>query len=381
MFQNIKVDIIYHKSNTDFEMEFNLCGCCRMRLLTAKTPDKKTLVHSLARAVSRSRVIMIVGELFGEGSVVDIVAAATGSKTEIADNKKYGIDSNVDIKIISGSVPLVTSEGYFGGCIIEKGPQTMILLSDNKNVRKSIMHSLIHPYIEELCALDLKDKAPFVLEPQEANNPIETEEIKEVEETETQETSENVETVEEEAPLEEIEETEEPLEDEFVLEDEAADVVENVVDDGDIEGLIIGDEEEEAEGYYDDEMELVIEDDYEEIEMESVESEMIAEDSGTEVESDLVYEDTTIDFKTFKKRNADYYNEDGSLEGLLTDSDEDSYYKKGDAKGASSVLLWTVAIIVLALFLLVCYTVLVVPASDGVSPVAYIKDIYNTLFG
>ena len=30
MFQNLKVDVIYYKTNTDFEMEFNLCGCCRM---------------------------------------------------------------------------------------------------------------------------------------------------------------------------------------------------------------------------------------------------------------------------------------------------------------------------------------------------------------
>ena len=52
MFQNVKVDIIYYKTNTDFEMEFNLCGCCRMRLLTDKSPDRKTAVHSLARAVS-----------------------------------------------------------------------------------------------------------------------------------------------------------------------------------------------------------------------------------------------------------------------------------------------------------------------------------------
>ena len=38
----MKVDVIYYKTNTDFEMEFNLCGCCRMRLLTDKAPDRKT---------------------------------------------------------------------------------------------------------------------------------------------------------------------------------------------------------------------------------------------------------------------------------------------------------------------------------------------------
>ena len=66
MFQNIKVDIIYYKTQTDFEMEFNLSGCCRMRLLTDKAPDRKILVNQLVRAVSRSRIILLAGDLFGK---------------------------------------------------------------------------------------------------------------------------------------------------------------------------------------------------------------------------------------------------------------------------------------------------------------------------
>lgn len=57
MFQNIKVDIIYFKTYTDFELEFTFAAAAVCGLLTDKAPDKKTLVHSLARAVSRSRVI------------------------------------------------------------------------------------------------------------------------------------------------------------------------------------------------------------------------------------------------------------------------------------------------------------------------------------
>ena len=96
MLQNIKVDIIYYNTNTDFEMEFNLCGCCRMRLLTDKVPDKKTMVHSLARAVSRSRVIIIVGNLFGESGVTEIAAKAIGGNVSLADNKTYGISGDED---------------------------------------------------------------------------------------------------------------------------------------------------------------------------------------------------------------------------------------------------------------------------------------------
>lgn len=159
MFQNIKVDIIYYKTATDFEMEFNLCGCCRMRLLTDKAPDRKSMVHNLARAVSRSRVIIIVGSLFGDEGVLSTVAGAIGKPLSPIDNKLYGISEGGEISVINGATPLVTPDGYFGGCIIESGPQSMILLSDSKSVRKTIMSTLIHPYIEELCATELKAKA------------------------------------------------------------------------------------------------------------------------------------------------------------------------------------------------------------------------------
>ena len=159
MFQNLKVDIVYYKTNTDFEMEFNLCGCCRMRLLTDKAADSKSTVRSLSRAVSRSRVILVIGALFGDDGVINIISKAIDSKLSNINNKNYGISGNDEIKILDGATPLVTKDGYFGGCIIERGPQTMILLTENKTIRKALMKSLIHPYIEELCAVELNEKA------------------------------------------------------------------------------------------------------------------------------------------------------------------------------------------------------------------------------
>ena len=164
MFQNMKVDIVYYKTNSDFEMEFNLCGCCRMRLLTDKATDRKLMVHSLARAVSRSRIIMVVGPLFGEEGSIATTASAIGSSLEKVDNKLYGIRTDAPINIIAGATPLVTSDGFFGGCIIERGPQTMILLSESRTVRKTIVENLIHPYISELYAIELKNKAESIIE-------------------------------------------------------------------------------------------------------------------------------------------------------------------------------------------------------------------------
>lgn len=156
MVQNLKVDIIYHSTASDFEMEFNLCGCCRMRLLSDKTTDRKGFVKALARDVSRSRIIIACGPLFGDDGLINTVALAIGSGVALCDNKTYGINSDESIHIISGSTPLVTPDGYFGGCIIESGPQTIILLTENKTFRKSIMQNLIHPYIEEISYLPTK---------------------------------------------------------------------------------------------------------------------------------------------------------------------------------------------------------------------------------
>ncbi len=156
MIQNLKVDVIYHLTPSDFEMEFNLCGCCRMRLLNDKTNDKKSFVRALARDVARSRVIMACGPLFGADGMISIVATAIGNGLSICDNKTYGIKGDDEIHIINGSTPLVTPDGYFGGCIIESGPQTIILLTENRAFRKSILQTLIHPYIEEISYIPTK---------------------------------------------------------------------------------------------------------------------------------------------------------------------------------------------------------------------------------
>ncbi len=156
MLENIKVDIIYHLTASDFEMEFNLGGCCRMRLLTDKTQDKKSLVNSLAKAVSRSRVIIACGPLFSDAGLIAVSAAALGKALAPVNKTAYGINAEGEINIIDGSVPLVTPDGYFGGCIIESGPQTLILVTENRTFRKTIMKTLIHPYIEELSLLSIK---------------------------------------------------------------------------------------------------------------------------------------------------------------------------------------------------------------------------------
>lgn len=169
MLENFKTDIIYYDTASDFELEFNLCGCCRMRLFNDKCNDKKSLLLSLSRAVSRSRVIIVTASLFGEFDIFKTVAAAIGSKTETVDNNQYGITSDAEITVIKGSLPLVTEDGIFGGCIIESGPQSLIVLTDNQAVRKTLMKTLIHPYIKEIASGndDSTTNTEIITEPQE----------------------------------------------------------------------------------------------------------------------------------------------------------------------------------------------------------------------
>lgn len=150
MRQNIRVDIIYYLCDTDFEMEFNLNGCCPMRMLTGQVNDRGALVKNLAKAVQRSRIIMCCGPLFGGDGLIGLVSASIGRNTERVNCEEYGIATASDISVIEGSVPLVTPDGYFGGCIIESGPQTIILLSENRNIRKTLMNNLIHPYLADI---------------------------------------------------------------------------------------------------------------------------------------------------------------------------------------------------------------------------------------
>lgn len=381
MFQNIKVDIIYYKTNTDFEMEFNLCGCCRMRLLTDKSPDKKSLVHSLARAVSRSKVIIIAGSLFGEDGIISVVSNAIGKKLAQVDNKLYGISREDKISVISGSTPLVTADGYFGGCIIESGPQSMILLSDNKTVRKSIMNTLIHPYIEELCAIDLKAKAqstanavPKESVPASADIPsaaVDTEDNDIMSSSEETADADNL-----------VEQTEESSEEETASDSEQTDIFseskpETPEDNDENFDSITEPSEKPLDSYTSAQNDGV-----------ALSGGMIFEtDDYRAAAEDYSTEDDDPDFyvapEKLKMHRVDYYNEQYSKntdEGNYYHTDDDMPQKPGAGFWGNLPML-IISIILLVIFAVLCYCIFYVPAKDGVSASAYLQETFNTLFG
>ncbi|MBQ2135449.1 MAG: hypothetical protein II201_01025 [Clostridia bacterium] len=329
MFQNVKVDIIYYDTSTDFELEFNLCGCCRMRLLTDKTDDQKLFLHMMARSVSRSRIIILTGKLFGDDGIINLTANAISKSIVATDNKLYGISSDDNIEIIEGSIPLVTPEGYFGGCIIESGPQSMVLLSDNKNIRKSIMNTLIHPYIEEMSAIALKEKA------EEARTVSNMAIIEETNETET------------------IEENTENYIDE--ISEEINDASETIQEEQ---------PEENTADTQKDNMSFVFENN---------------ESSDEETYSKMFIEPSKVKFS--KKSYYDEAYVPDAAQNFVFDSELEFRPINTTKSFDFSKIILALTIILLLLTAAVCFSLFYIPSSLGTTPKLFIEEIIKTLFG
>lgn len=384
MFQNIKVDIVYYKTNTDFEMEFNLCGCCRMRLLTDKASDKKTLVHDLARAVSRSRVIIIAGKLSGEEGIIEITARAIAKTVTEIDKSLYGIKSENKISVINGATPLVTPDGEFGGCIIESGPQSMVLISDDKAVRKTVMNTLIHPYIEELCAFDLKEKAKSaaavvapVTEPH-AVNISDANDISSISETCLQESESQTETAAEEAETAAEPQAEAEPCNEDTAESEKADNKEE-------ESLKEEIKEEEKNEHADEPSAKPLSSFSSKSDDISLSGGMIfetddyrAEPLSSEEDSELFIEPESLKKRIIGFRNNSYVSEEGEDSPYHTSEEPLGKLKSGFSGNLPILIISVILLIVLAVL---CYCIFYVPSKDGVTASAYLNETFKTLFG
>lgn len=164
---SIKLDVIYYKSQSDFEFEFNLSGCAGVRLFKEKIETPKALVTSLARDVARSRVIIVVADLTDKNGGVSTISKAIGLPLVAVNKEEYHIANEGDCNVFEGATPLVTTSGVFVGFIAESGPQSIIVLTSNRALRHEIMDSYVHKYIFEVAQLEAyneKYKAPITAE-------------------------------------------------------------------------------------------------------------------------------------------------------------------------------------------------------------------------
>lgn len=198
---HLKTEIIYYCGTADFEFEFNLNATSPMRLFTENPTDEKSLISSLSLAVSRSRITFITADF--DDKFVETIANTIGFKTETIVPEEYGITKKMANKFITNGVPLVTSNGVYGGIILESGPQSLILITNDRPIRKQLMSELVKGYIidlsetpnESLHTAAVEEKADIDTMPEE----IETEEAPStdifsgsLEPTETQDESEAI---------------------------------------------------------------------------------------------------------------------------------------------------------------------------------------------
>ena len=348
MIQNIKVDLIYYSTASDFEMEFNLCGCCRMRLLTDKADDRKAFVTSLSKAVSRSKVIIACGNLFGDEGIIKTVAAAIGKTTVAADNKAYGINSSEDIGIIDGSVPLVTPEGIFGGCIIECGPQAIICLTDSKSVKKTLLKELIHPYISQLSVIPENSLAPQEIFEEEAK------------EEEVSEVSEEAEDIAEEAEDSNQEEQTEASEE--VIQEVSQETEEEVIEET---------SEETEESYFDDAENFSFITDGEESAEEDAESEQEVADSSFAFDMHIEPEAPKRDAKSYYE----YFVPNSEEDIFISEDEEFDNLKPNSSKLNAFIII--IAVLLLIMLAVIGYFLLFIPLSNGQEISTYINEFFS----
>ena len=400
MQQNIKVDVIYYLSPSDFEMEFNLCGCCHMRLLNEKTKDRKELVKALAKAVSRSKIIIACGPMFDDNGLINTISTAIGKGTEVINNADYGINFDDKISIIEGSTPLVTPEGFFGGCIIESGPQAIIILSESKGIRKSIMNNLIHQYIYELSLLpeDAFTRADENAEPEQEIAPEQTENISE--ETAEQPETEEVTEQETNEPQEVSSNAEQEIDENLV---EETDVTEEAKESEEVEEVILEQTESEPvfEEQSEEQAEEQSEEQAEESETETEETQEETEEANQETEE--IKEETKQDNNPFlgqmapiemyidpkhisPKKVSDYAknyvpSEKDKLFALEEydeydyDIDDDDEGFKPIPKGKLSIIL--ILILLSLIIVVLLYLMVYIPYSKGIDYTSYIEQIFG----
>ncbi len=143
----LKADIIYYKTASDFELEFNLGGCLPLRLLSSRPQNENELLQCLSRAVARSEIIFAIGTLSGKNSLLCNVCNAIGYSQNERDLSVFGI--NETVLLPESSIPLISQSGILGGCVIECGPQAIIVLTDDKALRKELMGELVHQYVKD----------------------------------------------------------------------------------------------------------------------------------------------------------------------------------------------------------------------------------------
>ncbi len=399
MVQNLKIDIIYYNTPSDFEFEFNLGGCCHSRVLNNKSNTPKDMISLLSKAVGRSRIIILIGKLNESDGLFSLISKAIGADLSRVNADEYNIIPETDTTVISGSLPLVSSDGLLSGCILESGPQSIIIMSENKAIRKDIAENLVFKYITavsrtpETETVVTPDSAPD--EPAQAVNEEPTEALTEetVEEVAEQIPAEVFEEVAEQVPAEVLEEAAEqiPVEvfeeaaEQVVAEafEEAAakvdetdatdvlDIPEQPVEQTPDEPTIAVTPPIKSEVQSDEDFVLATNDYYPDNEEEAVSDETTEFISNEEFID--IYAEETADIEM----DDNYVYNDAPKN---YDSEEDNYQPKErptNQKSGSNAFIWIILGLMFIVVAALTYLLVLTPMQKDVSVIEYIKQVFN----
>ncbi len=150
MKQSIKIDIIYFGVERDTKMEFCFNDFDKMpvRTLATAAEGRDDFLYALKRAVYRSDIVIVVGGLSSKIYIPGIIGAAVGATAEKVDYKALGFAEPAQPLVFpKGAIPLVTPNNHIGGMLLEKGRQSIIVLSEDATIRHQLLEELIYPYI------------------------------------------------------------------------------------------------------------------------------------------------------------------------------------------------------------------------------------------
>lgn len=150
MIPDLTLEVIYINQPTDFKMEFELCSSSNIRFLSMAVKDRTEFLTALSKSVVRSRAIVTVGSFnpLDKLYVPKIIAKATGYELKAVEKEKFGISSKSEILLPEKSLPLLDAEGNLAGCVLENFDQTIIMLTNDRELRHKVVTDLVCPYLK-----------------------------------------------------------------------------------------------------------------------------------------------------------------------------------------------------------------------------------------
>ena len=175
MANDVKIEILYYKTNSDISLEFGIRGNYPIRLLSAVCDSSESFLRNLKRALQRSEIIITAGGYDGGTYLPSLIAKAIGTSCTSPNYKSHNIISKKVYPIPEASVALAPNSRNFAGFILESGPQTIISLTDDKKVRIDAVNEIVSKYITEYNNyFKIEKKSPAFKPKEEQNISLET---------------------------------------------------------------------------------------------------------------------------------------------------------------------------------------------------------------